>query len=120
MEGEVLVNATQSSNKVIFEGLDGTFSGIVVMDSGQCKLGVNVFLAQKLFQGFSTFIVKALEVGLKAGGTQFGMEIFVASKDGGASTIFDGSGKNVVAVIVIANEQIIVAMAGWGVTKHPV
>ena len=67
---------------------------------------------RKLFQGFSTFIVLALEVRLKAGGTQFGMEIFVASEDGGASTIFNGFSKNAVAVRVIANEKIIVAMAG--------
>jgi hypothetical protein len=100
---------------VIFEGSDGVFGGIAVMDSGWHKLEVNVFLVQKLFQGFSTFVVKALEAGLKAGGTQFGgMEIFVASEDGGASMILDGFGKNTVAVIVIAKEQIIVAMAGWG------
>jgi hypothetical protein len=114
MEGEVLVNATQSSNKLVFEGSDGTFGGIVAMDSRWHKLEVDVFLAQKLFQGFGTFIVKALEAGLKAGGTQFDMEIFVAGQDGGASAIFDGFSKNAVAVIVIAYVQIIVAMAGWG------
>jgi hypothetical protein len=82
------------------------------MDSGWGKLEVNVFLVQKLFQGFGTFVVKALEAGLKASGTQFGMDGFVAIKDGGASAIFDGFGKNAVAVIVVAYKQIIVAMAG--------
>ena len=75
---------------------------------------VNVFLVQKLFQGFGTFVVKALEAGLKASGTQFGMDGFVAIEDGGASAIFDGFGKNAVAVIVVAYKQIIVAMLAGG------
>jgi hypothetical protein len=47
---------------VVFEGADGTFSGISTVNAGWRKLEVNVFLAEELFQGLGTFIVKALEV----------------------------------------------------------
>jgi hypothetical protein len=41
------------------------------------------------------------------------MDSFVAIKDGGTSVVFDGLGENAIAVIVIADKQIlVVCMAG--------
>ena len=69
MKREVLVNTTQASDEVILEGSDGTFGGIAAMDAGGSKLEVNVLMAEKLLQGLGTFIVKALQERLEAGGT---------------------------------------------------
>jgi hypothetical protein len=42
------------------------------------------------------------------------MDELEAGKDGGACAVFDGFGEDAVAVIVIDNNQIIVAIAGRG------
>jgi hypothetical protein len=42
MKREVVVNATQASNEVVLEHLDGTFGGIAAVDAGGSKLEVNV------------------------------------------------------------------------------
>lgn len=41
------------------------------------------------------------------------MDNFVAIKDGGASAIFEGLSEDAIAVVVIADKQVIVAVAGW-------
>ena len=46
---------------MVFEGADGTFSGISMVNAGRRELEVNVFLVEELFQGLGAFIVKALE-----------------------------------------------------------
>jgi hypothetical protein len=41
------------------------------------------------------------------------MESFVAITDGGTSAILEGLSENAIAVIVIADKQIVVAITGW-------
>jgi hypothetical protein len=59
-------------------------------------------------------IVETLEAGTQSGGAKFGMEGLKSVKDGGARAVFDGFGEDAVTVIIIDNDQIIVAIAGWG------
>jgi hypothetical protein len=73
-----------------------------------------LFLANELFQCFGALIVEMLEAGTQTGGAKFGMEGLKSGKDGGARAVLDWFGENAVAVIIIDNDQIIVASAGWG------
>jgi hypothetical protein len=67
MEWEVFVDAAQTSNKMVFEGADGTFGGVAAVYARWCELEVNVLLAQELFERFRTFVIKPLEAGAEAG-----------------------------------------------------
>jgi hypothetical protein len=49
MEGEMLVNAAEASNEVVFERTDGTFGGITTMHAWRDKLIVNRFGREKVF-----------------------------------------------------------------------
>ena len=63
VEGKELVHTAETSNEVIFERADGAFGGVSTVDAGRRKLEVDVFRMEKLLQGLSAFIVKALEAG---------------------------------------------------------
>jgi hypothetical protein len=67
-----------------------------------------------LFQRLGTFIHKELETWVQASSEEGGMQLNVASKDGGTSVILEGFGKDCVAVIVIDKQKVVVAIAGWG------
>jgi hypothetical protein len=45
MDGEVLVDAAQASNEVVFEGSDGSFRGVAAMYTRWSELEVDFFLA---------------------------------------------------------------------------
>ena len=53
-----------------------------------------------------------MEAGPEAGGAQLGVECLVAGKDGGARVVLDGFGKDAIAVVVVEDQQVVVAMAG--------
>jgi phosphatidylserine decarboxylase len=117
VEREVFVNAAEANHKMIFKGADGSFVGIAAMDAGRAELEVDFFKAEEMFQGFGgALVVETLKAGAQAGGVEFGMEglLILPGKDGGARVIFNGFGKDAVAVVVIQDEQVSVAGAGWG------
>jgi hypothetical protein len=101
MQWEVLVDTAEASNEVVFERTDGSFSGIAAMDARWGKLKVDVLLVEVLFEGFSAFVVEALESWVKAGHEEGGMKSLESSQDGGTSAIFNGFGKDGIAVIVV-------------------
>jgi hypothetical protein len=112
VEREVFVDTAKASNEVILEGADGAFGGIAAVDAGRGELEVNFLFAEELLQCFRAFKVETLKAGTQAGGVEFGMEGLKSGKDGGAHEVFDGFGKNDVAVEVVHEEQVIVAGAG--------
>jgi hypothetical protein len=116
VEREVFVNASKASNEVILEGADGAFGGIAAVDTGWGELEIIFFFIDELvFQGIGALmIVETLEAGTQAGGAKFGIEGLKSGKDGGACAVFDRFGEDAVAVIIVHNDQIIVASAGCG------
>jgi hypothetical protein len=111
MEGEVLINAAQAGDEVIFERTDGAFSSIASVHARRGELEVDLFVTQELFEGGGTFVVEALELGAKAGGAEALVEGFVASKDGGGSAAGDGLRQDAIAVVVVEDNHIIIAVA---------
>ena len=112
VEREVWVTPTKASNEVVFEGLDGAFCRIAAMDVGRGELVVNVFSLEVLFQGIGTLIVKSLEAGTAAGTDESVVELGVASLNDLSFATGKGLNSNVVAVVVIEDEQVVVAFAG--------
>jgi hypothetical protein len=50
MEREVLIGTAKTGNEVIFEGLDGAFSGVAGMDTGWDKLEIDFLLLHAGFE----------------------------------------------------------------------
>jgi hypothetical protein len=110
----VLVNAAETGDEVVFERSDGTFGGIASVDAGGRKLKIDVFLEEELFSGDGTLVVKVLEAWAEAGGTKFGMEGLIAGKYGSSGTCLDGGGEDAVAIKVVEDEEVVIAIAGRG------
>jgi hypothetical protein len=51
MEGEMLIDATEARNEMIFERVNGTFSGVAAMNPGWGELKVDGSVSHKLFEG---------------------------------------------------------------------
>ena len=96
---------------MIFEGADGTFSGVASMHARWHQLEVDLLLLHKLFENVRAFIVQTLQFRTKPSKTEVivnGLERF---KNGRCFAVGNGLGKNGVAVKVVKNKQVIVASA---------
>jgi len=105
----MLVSAAQARNKVIFEGMDCTFSHIPAMDVGWDQLEINILSHHKFLEGMGGFIVKALEFGAESRGTKAVVGNLKSSKNGICTSIFERDSDDAIAVIVIHNKDVIVA-----------
>ena len=63
MERKSFIGTAEATNEVVFEGVDGTFGGIAVVDVRGDKLKINLLLMHELLENVGLFIVEALEVG---------------------------------------------------------
>jgi hypothetical protein len=67
VKGEIRVTATEASNEVVFESLDGPLSGVSAVNIGRGELIVNGFVVEIFFEQRGTLIVKCLKAGSAAG-----------------------------------------------------
>jgi hypothetical protein len=111
MKGEVFVGAAEAGNEVVFKRADGAFGSVAAMDVGRDKLEVDIFGAEEVFKDAGAFVVEALEDGSKAGFDKERMGAFVGGQDRGGSFVLHGLGMDVVAVVVVEDEEFIVARA---------
>jgi len=110
---EIFVSATKAGNEVVFECADGTFSGIVAMHMGRDQLEIHILCHQKVFEGLGGFVVQPLKFGLETGCTKAGVRSSVSLKNRVSVVIRERDSKDTIAVIVVDNENVIVARAGW-------
>jgi hypothetical protein len=73
MKREVFVDTAEAGDEVVLEGADGTLGGVAAVDARRGKLEVDVLGTEELLEGLGAFVVKALEEGLEAGGTEAGV-----------------------------------------------
>ena len=111
MKGEVFVDAAEAGDEMIFEGSDGSFGGVAAMDIGWHKLVGDIFVIEKLLKRRRAFVVEALELWAEAGLAELGVEGFVGGKNGCGSASFHRFGEDAVAVVIIEDEKIVVAVA---------
>jgi hypothetical protein len=57
VQRKLFVNAAQSSNEVVLEGLDCAFGGIAAMHTRWDQLEVDIFNLEELFQDVGTLVV---------------------------------------------------------------
>ncbi len=109
VEWKMLVSAAQARNKVIFEGMDCTFSHIPAMDVGWDQLEINILSHHKILEGMEGFIVKVLEFGVESHGTKAVVGNLKSGKNGIGVSVFERNSDDAIAVIVIHNKDVIVA-----------
>ena len=95
------------------EHADGTFSSIVAMHMGHDQLEIHILCHQKILEGLGGFIVQPLKFGSETGLTKAGVRSLVHLQNRVSTAIRERDSKDTIAVIVIDNENVIVARAGW-------
>jgi hypothetical protein len=88
MHGEVFIHTAKPSDKVIFEGPNGAFSGIAAMNAGRNELEVHSVGMHEVFEESRTFVVKALQAWFQASGAEPFVQISIGRDDGGGLTVF--------------------------------
>ena len=101
MEWEVGVNAAESGNEMVFEGADGSLSGIATVDSRWDKLIVDCLSSEEVLEDGGAFVVEALELWAESGCAELGMERAVGLKNRGTFACLHGFGQDAIAVIVV-------------------
>ena len=112
MHWELWVSAAKASDEVIFEGPNGSFSGIAAMDIGWGKLIVNTLGLHELLKGCGGFIVQTLELGAEAGGAEVCVQNLVGCHNGLGPTVVEGVGQNDVAVVIVKHHDVVIASTG--------
>ena len=82
MEGEVGVGGAKPGDEVVLKGADGAFGGVAAVDPGRSKLEVDALLGHVGLKDGGGFVVKFLELGAKAVGTEEVGGTLVGSEDG--------------------------------------
>ena len=113
MKGEFFVDTAQAGDEMVFEGSDGAFGSIAAMDARWGELEVDRLVPQELLEGDGAFVVEALELGAKAGSAEALVEGLEASEDGRGMAARDGFSKDAIAVVVVDDNQVVIAIARW-------
>jgi hypothetical protein len=83
VERRIRVSAAESSNKVVFEGADGSFGSVATVEMRGCKLKVNVSRGHESLEGCRGFVVEPLELRSKASLGEKQVGTFVGGKNFG-------------------------------------
>jgi len=97
---------------MILESLDGTFSGVATMHVSRGELVGNVLFFEVGLQDVRAFIVQSLDVGPGAPFYKKVVHFDICSENGGSLAVLDGFGGNEVAVVIVEDQQVVVALAG--------
>lgn len=112
MEWKVFVDTTKAGNEVILPGADGAFGSIAAVQAGNNELVVDVLLGQVEFEFCGAFIVKSVVGWAEASSAHAAMNFLESSLDALSCTVLEGHGEDGVAVPIVANHLVIVALAG--------
>ncbi len=112
MDGEIFIHAAQPGNEMIFEGADCLLGGIASVEVWQDQLEVDAFMMKVLLECAGGFIVKALELWLQSSCTELCMPHFIGIKNQIRLLVFEGDSKDGIAIIIIDDQDVIIAIAG--------
>ena len=112
MEGEVRVGATDAGNEVVLECANRSLGRVAAVHARGRQLEINFFGEHELFEDCREFIVKSVQFGAKASSDKFGMGDGEGSQNGFGGAIRDGFGMNGVAIEIVEDKQVVVALAG--------
>ena len=74
MQRKIRVTAGDASNQVVLEGLNGTLRRVCLVQVGWYKLKCDYLAVHIILEASWTFVVKHLELGLKAPIGELGIE----------------------------------------------
>ena len=112
MEGKVWVAGAKAGNKMVFEGADSTFGCVAAMHVGRSELIVDALLLKKLLEDGGALVIESGQARLKAGSLEAAEYVGVRCEDGGSRSIFHGHGVDGIAIVVVEDKNIFVAVAG--------
>jgi hypothetical protein len=85
------------------KSLDSPFSGIPPMNMGWNKLVLDFIFEEAVFEGIRGFIVENMDFWAMTGADQYVKKLGQGGVDFSGSSSFNGSGKDGIAVIIVAN-----------------
>ena len=110
MEWKVWVHTAESCHKVILPSANGFFGGIGAVEVWWDQLVVHALGVHEFFEAGRALVVKLLEDGFEAPIGEQGVELGVGSDKLMFATGLEGLGEDVVAVIVVDDHDVFVAL----------
>ena len=113
MERKVAVGGTEAGDhEVVLEGTYRAFGGVATVHVWGNQLEVNVLADHVAFESGGCLVVESLKLGSEATGAEKIVGAFVGGEDFGASLRFHGLDVDEVAVIVVDDQHVAVAVGG--------
>ena len=112
MERKVAVGRAEACDEVVLERSDRAFGGVATMNVWRNKLEVDVLAFHVGLEGRGSFVVETLELRFEAAGGEECVGSFVCGEDFGACFVFHWLDVYVIAVILVEDEHVAVAVGG--------
>ena len=100
VQGEVFINAARTSDEMVLESSDGSFSRVAAVDVRWNQWEGDVFFGKELFECCGALVVELLEFGAKAHFAKLGVKSLTGTKDGPGGAGLHGLGEDAIAVAV--------------------
>lgn len=113
MEWEVAISGAEHSDEMVFEGANGTFSCVAAMVIRWSELKIDVVLGKVVFEKFGALVVQTLELRCQSGGLELVANLFEGRDDVFGFAGSKGFCEYAVAVVVVGDKDVLVAIAGW-------
>ena len=107
MQRKIRVTAGDASNQVVLEGIDGALRRVCLVQVGGYKLKCDSLVAHIILEVRWTFVVKHLELGVKAPIGELVMEDIVGSDELCFTSQFYQLGDDCVAGMVIEDHEVV-------------
>ena len=105
LEWKICIGDAQPADEVVFEGLDGMFSGADTMVVGFYKLEAALLLLQVLTDGFAGLIICDAEGRLVSSITECLEDLFVGGNNVVIGSGGNGDGEDVIGIVGIRDEE---------------
>lgn len=111
MEGKVFINTAEARNEVVLPSANSSFSKVATMRTRDDELVINVFFLEVRFELGGAFVIQATVDGAKASLSKSLVHFFESGFDAMGGSVFEWDGKDVVAVVIVADKLIVVTLA---------
>ena len=111
MQREILVDAAETGDEMVFERAYRTFCGVAAMKRWWDQLVIDSLVAEKRFEGCRAFVVEAVQLGPQPSGDQACVKDLEGGEDARAGATSHGFHEDGIAIIVVHHEYVVVANA---------
>ena len=114
MKWEVGVSRAETGDKMVFENADGAFCLVASVGMWWYELVVNLLFREEFFEKGRCFVVEALQLWAEAARSEDGVNAFEGGEVVGGGSGSHGLREYHIAVVVVDDEDVVVAVAGRG------